>query len=88
MKDTFFGKKKSLTSNSSLKLDKYIFDVKELKMNKLIFDVKQLKMNRFIKSISQLIISTSNPTLDVLLLRPRHDNKKHNVNLLFCNKQM
>ena len=39
-------------------------------MNKLIFDVKQLKINKFIKPIWQLIISSSNATLEVPLLRP------------------
>ena len=52
----FFGKQK--------------FDVKQLEMNKFIFRIKQLKMNIFIKSVWQLIITTSNATLEVLLLRP------------------
>ena len=39
-------------------------------MNKFMFNVKQVKMNKFIKYIWQLIISTSNATLEVPLLRP------------------
>ena len=41
-----------------------------LKMNNFMFNVKQLKMNEFIKSILQLIIGTSNATLEVPSLRP------------------
>ena len=64
----FFRKQK--LDVKQLKLNKFIFDVKQLKINKFIFDVNQLKMNRFIKSISDLIISASNATLEVPLLRP------------------
>ena len=53
-----------------MKLNKFIFDVKQLKTKKFIFDVKQLKMNRFIKSMSDLVISTSNATLEAPSLRP------------------
>ena len=49
--------KKNLTSNNC-------------KMNNYIFNVKQMKMNKLIKYIFQLIISASNATLEVLLLRP------------------
>ena len=48
---------KNLTSNN-------------LKMNNFMFNVKQLKMNEFIKCIWQLIIGTSNAALEVPSLRP------------------
>ena len=41
-----------------------------LKMNNFMFNVKQLKMNEFIKYIWQLIISTLNATLEVPSLHP------------------
>ena len=41
----------------------------KLKMNKFMFNVKQLKMNKFIRYIWQLIICTSNATLEVPSLR-------------------
>ena len=44
-----------------------------MKMNNFMFNVKQLKMNKFIKYIWQLIISTSNATFEVPSLRPCKD---------------
>ena len=57
LRKTWFSENKNLTSNN-------------LKMNNFMFNVKQLKINKFIKFIWQLIISTSNATLEVPLLRP------------------
>ena len=56
-KDLWFSENKSLTSN-------------KLKINKFMFEVKQLKMDKLIKYIWQLIISTSNATLEVPSLCP------------------
>ena len=52
MQKTCFSENKNLTSNN-------------LKMNNFLFNVKQLKMNKSVKHIWQLIISTSNTTLEV-----------------------
>ena len=52
--------------------EKQKFDAKQLKMNKFIFEVKQLKklLNKFINYMWQLIINNSNATLEVPSLRP------------------
>ena len=52
--------------------EKQKFDAKQLKMNKFIFEVKQLKklLNKFINYMWQLIINNSNATLEVSSLRP------------------
>ena len=57
LRKTWFSENKNLTSNN-------------LKMNHFMFNVKQLKMNESIKYIWQLIISISNATLEVPSLHP------------------
>ena len=57
LRKTWLSENKNLASNN-------------LKMNNFMFNVKQLKMNEFIKYICQLIISTSNATLELPSLCP------------------
>ena len=58
-------------------------------MNNFTFNVKQLKMNKCIKYIWQLIISTSNGTLEVPMLRPSINHREfvsYKINLSRTNK--
>ena len=63
-----FIKSRSLLFAKDMIFGKQKFDV--LKINNFMFNVKQLKMNKFKKYIWQLVISTSNYALEVPALLP------------------
>ena len=58
-----------------------------LKMNNFMFNVKQLAMNKFIKYVWQLIINMSNATLEAPSLRPCHIFNYFAFHSMFSQKQ-